>query len=121
VIYALLLLAIIPHDPVVRDQADICEVERVYDNDGELIFTQQIWRDFNPLTCRNEIVAWRMVRHAEQLPQNGVSVFWDGDCLRRVEAKQVVYTWDQYDAEVSERNILPPDARRGLTTFTEGR
>jgi hypothetical protein len=143
-VLSLLLLSIIPHDDVLRDSADLVEINHFYDEHGRLVFDQVIWYDWappytGPLTddvqtrfvdetediraddWRFQLRAWRLVKNPNIMPvrdwqRGGYSSFWeDGNQgMRLVNAKSIRETWTQEDPELYERRFLPKEKRRGL-------
>ncbi len=117
---ALLLLSTIPHDYVLREHVSLVEVNAFYDENGRLVFEQDIFYDWSWKSQRYDVVAWRLVKQPSMRPQRdfvngGWSVMWqDGDMTRRVSADSLRETWTQYDTELLEREILPKEARREL-------
>ena len=119
-----MLLAIVPQESVVVESVDVIEVNHLYDGCGDLVFTQVIFWDFDWRLCRLQVCAWRMVKHDSQLPrfqrridhglEDAFTLWKDGEVVREVRAKAVRETWTQYDPELLERELLPPEARRGL-------
>ena len=109
-----LIFAIVPHDIVLRESVSSIEVNSFYDENGHLVFVQNIFRD------EANVQAWRLVKEPSQLPQrdwstNDYSVLWfDGDRLREVRTRSVVESWTQYDREIDERERLPKELRREL-------
>lgn len=117
---ALLLLSILPRDPTARDAVDLYEVNHFFDDCGRLVFDQAIMWRWCDHDCRHHVVAWRLIKHAGQLPQRSIrggytSVWTDGETLRRVDAASVRETFAQYDPELVERDYLPREERRGLS------
>lgn len=127
---ALLLLAIVPAGDVVVDRVDLVELNHCYDDEGRHVFDQVIWYDWSPTAERHQVVAWRLVKSPEQLPQRrwllspgplspgsspSYTATWqDGDVLRRVAAAAYRETWTQFDPELAEREHLPQQWRKGL-------
>ncbi len=114
---ATLILMLIDHDPTTRDTVDIVEVNRYYDTDAKLIFTQLIWYEWSGE--RFDVVAWRIAtRRPNMLPVRyrgrWRSTFLDRGTLRVVVARHRRLTWTQYDVEVRERKTLPSSKRKGL-------
>ena len=119
-VMALLLLSASPSDLVARDRVDLIEINSFYDEQGRLVFEQQIFLDWSPDDARYMVRAWRLVKNPAQRPQRDwreggyVAVWQDGDLMRVVRARQLRETWTQYDPEISEREILPKERRREL-------
>ena len=109
-----LIFAILPIDTVTRESVASIEVNSFYDENGKLVFVQNIFRD------EANVQAWRLVKDHHQLPQRDwatgeYSVLWfDVDKLREVRTRIVVETWTQYDRETAERERLPKELRKEL-------
>jgi hypothetical protein len=118
---ALLLLAIVPAEPILVDHVDLVELNHFYDEQGRLVFDQVIFYNWSPAAERFQVVDWRLVKDGTQLPAHDwrqgcyVATWQDGEVLRRVTAASYRETWTQYDPELVEREHLPKDARRKLT------
>jgi hypothetical protein len=141
----LLLLSILPHDDVLRDEVDLVELNHFYDEHGRLVFDQVIfynWCDNVIVPAQEEtpnetgmrilpaipefegsryqVVAWRLVKNPNILPQRdwrlgGYRCLWhDGEALRLVRAKSFNETWTQEDPELTERRYLAKEDRREL-------
>lgn len=63
------LLAINPHELLVRERVDLVEVNHFYDEQGRLVFDQVIFYDWSPEHSRYMVRAWRMVKSPTQLPE----------------------------------------------------
>lgn len=115
-----LIFAIVPHDIVLRESVSSIEVNSFYDDNGSLVFVQNIFRE------PENVQAWRLVKDQSQLPQrdwstDDYSVLWfDGDRLREVRTCSVVPSWTQYDRELDERERLPKERRKELRTVKAG-
>ena len=103
-------------EPVV-DRFAVVEVNRLYNEQAALVFTQLIWLDEGGV-----VVAWRLVKGPSMLPvldrRTGeyVVTWLDGETMREVRAKQIKETFTQcHDPEVAQRAIIPPCQRRELT------
>lgn len=118
-ITALLLTvcSILPHDAdTLRDQVDVVELNRFYDDEGRHVFDQVIWYDWE--IDRHQVTDWRLVKgHEAPQAMNGrwASVWYDNDRLRIVEATSKRETWTQFDPELAEREVRPKEKRRGLS------
>lgn len=120
---ALLLAAIatVPHDFVARDTVDVLELNHFYDENGRPVFDQIIFWDWSPEECRFQVRAWRLLRSPWQIPfydhRRGqfITIWLDGDSLRRVAADSFRETWTQVDPEMAERASLPRESRRELS------
>lgn len=114
----LLLLASLEHEHVIVDEVDIVEVNTVLDA-CEVLFTQVIWWEWDPVARRHQVVAWRMCQYYDVIPRcegpRYVSRWRDRDGrLRQVRARSLLQSHTTYDVELAERDILPPARRRGL-------
>lgn len=113
-----ILLAILPlPDDIVRDSVSVTEINHYYDSNGCHIFDQIIYWDWEQ--DHYNVRAWRLLKHESQRPsyigrRGWVTTHFDGETLRRVRAESFRETWTQYDVELLERDILPPERRRGL-------
>lgn len=109
-----LIFAIVPHDIVLRESVSSIEVNSFYDENGHLVFVQNIFRD------PQHVQAWRLVKHHSQRPERDwdsgmyTSLWFDGEFMREVRTKSVVESWLQYDPELAERERLPKEQRREL-------
>ena len=116
----LLVLSAIPRDGVCRESVDLMELNHFYDENGRLVFTQQIFYDWSHRDHRYQVVDWRLVKKPEQEPErdwrNGgyVSTWQDGEILRQVRSLAIRETWEQFDPELVEREFLAKEHRRGL-------
>ena len=109
----LLLLGWLGAEPlVVTDRVDLLEVNHFYDANGEPVFTQFIWWDYNRAENRYDVRAWKLDKGEPQ--QGGTVTWWDGG-VRRVVAGQRRETFTQFDPELTAREVLSTDRRRGLT------
>lgn len=112
---------------VVRDSVDCIEVSSVYDENGNLNFTQLIFWTFKPEYSAYVVRAWRIVKSPSQLPQKdwkngGYSVVWeDADIIRHVRATEFRETFLQHDPETADREVWPKELRRELTSGRLGR
>lgn len=108
----LLSLWLGPESLVLIDTVDVIEHNRFYDEHGALVFEQAIFKEWDGE--RHQVRDWRLVKPGFTMLPTGC-LFWDGDRLRRVTAKQVQHSWTQYDPELTEREVLPVCQRKGLT------
>lgn len=114
-IWAYLLLAIVPQDFVARDSVERLEQNHFYDDNGQLVFTQLIGWERNK-RCR----FWKMDKDLSITPtkdwrQGGYVVRWvDGEVIREVRAISAGESWTQYDVELADREHLPQDQRHPL-------
>jgi hypothetical protein len=115
-------VAEIPPREVARETVDLIEVNHFYDQEGRLVFDQVIFYDWSKDDARYMVRAWRLVKEPSQVPKRdwqagGYTTLWhDGDLLRRVDATSFRESWTQYDPELVEREYLPREYRRELTT-----
>lgn len=117
---AALLLSVIPHDSVTVDRVCDVETNAFHDGDGRLVFTQVIWRCWNPRKSRFDIVDWRLLRPGMQpvydYERREYRCHWfDGERERLVIAKTARESFSQHDPELTEREIVPTDKRRLLS------
>jgi hypothetical protein len=117
---AALAVCLNPVIHVAHDRVDLIEVNHFYDERGRLVFDQIIFYDWCSARGGFNIRAWRLLKSPDQRPlaqrERGsyVSMWRDGDTLRKVEAPAVRESWTQYDPELVERSVLPRDRRVGL-------
>jgi hypothetical protein len=111
-----------PPEHAATDRVDVIEVNHFYDEHGKLVFDQLLFFDWSPRQSRYNVRAWRLMKSSSQAPQRDhkrgdYSVTWfDGDALREIRAVTVRETWTQYDPELAEREFLPKERRRELTS-----
>ncbi len=109
-----------PTEDIARDRVDLIEINHLYDEQGRLVFDQIIFYDWSPALSRYNVRAWRLLKNPAQIPhrnwrqQRFVTVWHDGEVLRKVEASSLRESWTQYDPELVEREFLPKDRRREL-------
>jgi len=109
-------------DNVARQSVDLVEVNHFYDEQGSLVFDQDLFYNWNDIDARYDVLAWRLIKSPNQIPQRdwqngGYSCFWkDGEQIRHINAKAFKETWTQYDPELLEREILPKERRKELLT-----
>lgn len=106
------LLALQPGDYVAAEQVDVIEVNHLYDDYGQRQFTQVIYKDWDG--DRHQVRAWRMLNSPGMWPNRQRAIWMDGGILRDVRCRSVAETWTQFDPEIEERKIIPPDSRPGL-------
>jgi hypothetical protein len=115
-------LGLNPSGNVVEDRVDLIEVNHVYDAKGEHVFDQTIFYEWSRQQGRYQVRAWRLLKADSQIPVRNWSrgdfqaVWKDGSVFRRVRAPIVQESWTQYDPELLERENLPRDRRRELTS-----
>lgn len=116
-----ILIATIPTGPVIQDRVDVIELNHFYDDYGQHVFDQLIFWDFNWRRSRMEVRAWRMVKKKHQLPridhgrEDVFSLWSDGEVMREVRAPILRESWEQYDPELVNREMVPKERRRELT------
>ncbi|MGH9932122.1 MAG: hypothetical protein ACREA9_23210 [Pyrinomonadaceae bacterium] len=116
----LIAVAILPVPaPVVRESVDVIERNFFYDDHGKLIFEQAIFLDWNELAAREDVLAWRLIKHPSQIPlpdgRGGYTSLWiDGELMREVYCRFTRETHYQYDPELAARELLPKELRREL-------
>jgi hypothetical protein len=122
-VYALLAiaaLALVPHDLIPLDTADVIELNHFYDPEGRKVFDQVIFWEWHAEEAAFRVVAWRLWKSPAQTPhrdwlRGGYRTLWlDVDLPRLVRAASFHESWTQYDPELEDRHFLPPDRRRGL-------
>ena len=127
-ILAALLLAVIHHSDVVRDECDVLELNHFYDGNGKRCFSQWCFWDWNSLRSRHDVVAWAMAsQHGKAEPDEKLRAmvaptkegwrlrFGHAGVEREISARQFRETHTQFDPELEARNILPVERRRGLS------
>lgn len=95
--------------PATTDHFDAIELNSYYDEHGNHVFDQIIFRDLD------NIADWRLRKSPDQLPAGKRAIWCDGTCLRKVSAASVYHTWTQFDRELEERKELPKENRRELS------
>lgn len=119
-----LLLCIVPANDAVEDFVDLVETNRFHDEQGRLVFDQQIFYCWDEHAGRFQVVAWRMFKTKSQTPRYSLIhkayvISWHdtqtGDQCRKVYAKHIRETFTQYDPELIERGYLPKEYRSELT------
>jgi hypothetical protein len=117
---ALLLLSVLPQDITLRDQVDVIELNALFDENGREVFRQVIFLDVNR-EGKEEVVAWRLVKHESQIPRpdccgrgHYTTLWHDGERERVVVAKSFRETWTQFDPELVAREVMPKESRREL-------
>lgn len=107
----------------VYDHVDVIEVNHFYDKHGKLVFDQAIFYEWDDKEGRFQVIDWRLIKKPSQIPRRDwkrgdyVCVWSDGETLRVVRAKSYRETWTQYDPELVERQFLPKEYRKGLTSL----
>jgi len=114
-------LALVPHELVPLDTADLIELNHVYDLEGRKAFDQVILWEWHEAKEAFRVVAWRLWKSPAQTPERdwlrgGYQMLWDDvNGPRLVRATSFYETWTQYDPELEDRQLFPPERRRGLT------
>ena len=104
----------------VVEQVDLIEVNAFYDETGRPVFDQIIFYDWDWDAGRYQVLAWRLIKKADQYPQRNwggggyVAIWFDGDTLRKVKSYAVSHTFTQTDPELTARDSLPKEQRREL-------
>lgn len=105
---------------VVEDTVDAVEINYLHDEQGRPVFTQAIYLDWN---CREsvwDVVAWRLLKSPAAIPVkrgDWYEATWhDGETLRRLKCRQVIFSYTTHDPEVKQRDRLPMSERRELGT-----
>lgn len=112
---AFFVIAVAPQDDIIIDRVDMIEVNRYYDGQGKLIFTQLIFWDYSP--SRGEFIVrdWRMMKCHMRRWSNGFMWIDERDQLRHVRGRTFFESWTQIDPEIENRKKLPVDDRRKLS------
>lgn len=120
----LLLFSVMASSPAnnepICEAVDLIEVNHFYDEQGRLVFDQAIFYEWSQKHDRYMIRAWRLVKNKSQLPQQDhrrggwLTVWHDGEILRRVWSQSYRESFTQYDPELAERDHLPKEQRREL-------
>lgn len=101
---------------------DWVERNHFYNEHAELVFVQLIFYDYNPVTNKSEVVAWKMDNNKNIIPlfdhanKRIILRFVDGGTLRTIITYSFVESWTQYDEELFRRHDLDPRLRRGFDT-----
>lgn len=114
------VLALDPRESMVEQKVDLVEVNHFHDESGKHVFDQLIFYDWCSRECRNQVVAWRLIKCQTQLPlkdwrRGDWCCRWnDNGVMRVVRSPAVRESWTQYDPELVEREVLPIGDRREL-------
>lgn len=120
--WALLLVSLVslpPRQPV-PGRVDLVEVNHVYDFAGTRVLCQLVFYDCPPGDCH--VRAWRLLKEASERPvrdwvRGDWIVTWhENDGMHQVRAAAFRETWTQYDVERAERDRLPQERRKGITS-----
>ena len=125
IFYLLLSIVTVGPTPIV-DHVDMVELNHRYGLDGELLFDQVIWYDWNQDEERFDIVDFRVIENEEAEPLRK-GLVWISDWLdegrycsskvtwRRVFASSYRETWTDYDPEQEQGRVLQDYHRRRLS------
>lgn len=116
--WAILALGLLPIGEPTRQTIGEIELNRTYDGNGKLVFTQWIFREPN-LDIRDWRLdkGWRVERDWER--GDWVLRWWDGAVFREVRALSYRTSWTVHAPEVAERDELPKEQRKGLLMETQ--
>jgi hypothetical protein len=112
---AFLLLTTVPYEAAVTDQFDVCHLQHYYDNEARHVFSQLLWKRWNAYDGRYDVEAWRLVKQGEPQPLSGEVLFHDNGVLRQVKHHRFTESWDQWDEELEQRQVLPKEYRKDLS------
>jgi hypothetical protein len=124
---ALVLLAaagLSPDTPLASDRVDLIEINHCYNEDGQLVFRQLLFWEWNELDSDYHVAAFRVLRaqtsavRIDRQRNEYVASWCDSGVLRQVRAPHSRETWTQYDPELEDRRIFPQEYRRGLAHET---
>ena len=105
------------------DRVDLMEINRYYDEQGNPVYQQLIFYDWDARTSRYQVRAFRIIKSFQQMPHRlhggrYYAVIWfdEKDGLARcVLARAIRETWTQFDPEMAAREALPVQCRRELS------
>ena len=123
----LLLIGATPTTDHIRDTVDLIEVNHYYDSQGRLVFDQVIFYEWSQPDARFHVTAWRLLKSSWQVPRKRwndgcyTTTWRDGDVMRCVVGRNMRETWTQFDPELVERDYLPREYRRGLSSSPDSR
>ncbi len=109
-----------PDTNLLVNQVDLIEINHCYDENGQLVFDQLLFYDWSPEKGHYDVRDWRLLKSSVQVPRRNqetggyVTVWRDGNAMRKVHSKTIRETWTQYDPEIVEQEFLPKDQRRSL-------
>jgi hypothetical protein len=110
--WTLLLLTIIPYEPVVTDRVCQLQIETYYDDNALPVFTQFLFKSQQP-DGMYRIRDWKL-KKAEPYISEGAMLFHDGDVMRRVSFDVLTEAHSQTDSELIERSEWPKEWRKPL-------
>jgi hypothetical protein len=118
------LLAILPSPfpQAYSECVDLIEYNHFFDEHARHIFDQVIFYDWDQDEARYNVRAWRLVKNPNQIPVRDWDTGWysalwsDGEQLRYIRSRSIRETWTQYDPELIEREHLPKEKRRELSS-----
>ena len=119
--WVLLLISIIPHDGVVRDECDFLEDNYFYDDNGNLVFEQYVFYTWNAADERLDVRFWRMKKpdmpsyEYDFTTQQYTWMFPDNEVIRKVSVKSMIESHTQYDVELVNRELCPVAMRLPLS------
>lgn len=119
-----MFVLIVPFTPTIEDRCDVIEVNHLYSEDAKLVFTQNIFVDWDyPSECER-VAAWRLWKSPTCRPEfNHATGLWETrwieeHCIRRVTAPSVREVWSQQgiegDRELNARESWNKERRREL-------
>ncbi len=109
-----------PDSDLLVDEVDLIEINHCYDENGQLVFDQLLFYDWSPEKGHYDVRDWRLLKSPIQVPRRNheaggfVTVWRDGNTMRKVHAKTIRESWTQYDPEIIEQEFLPKDQRRSF-------
>jgi hypothetical protein len=101
----LLLLSLLPLEPVKTEHAPRIEINTKYDDDGRACYRQIIVWDYDDANCWR-IRGWRMLRGGDSRTVSSV-IFLDGETMRKITADHIFVSDTFDDPELEERKINP--------------
>lgn len=119
-ILILLTFALSPTDSTIHQTVNLVELNHVHDENGKHTFDQLIFYTWDAYECRHQVIAWRLAKSAIQLPTRDwrhggyVTTIADGETTRVIRSPLYREIWTMYDVEMSERDVIPQEKRRGL-------
>lgn len=93
---------------IVEEQVTTIELNRFYDSDGKLVFSQWLFWDEEL-----SLIDWRM-KKCDPCIEGGAMLWIDDGVFRKVRFRQYRESHTQHDPELWERERLPKEQRRGL-------